>query len=453
MIKNPILRGLTASIPYLVALAVFVAIWIPMLGTGRLTADQQALNLETFDYVWTTIRDKHFDPNLGGLDWQAVRDELRPQMESATTIRESRAILEEMTSRLGQSHFGVIPGEAYELMDGADGSSPGRGVTGIDLRVVDGAALVTSIVAGSPATEAEVQPGWEIVRVEGLEIRPLLESVDTEWASRSWRDLALAGTVLGRLRGTIGDRVTVEFLDGDDRRVKKTIDLAEEQGKRFKIGHIPTGHVWIDVHTTAGGVGYIAFSDFADPNYVMQTFNEAMEAFMDAPGLVIDVRGNEGGMGAMAIGMMGWLVPETRKLGTFELRGHTLNVLVEPRPTTYTGPVAVLADGLSVSGAELFASGLQDLGRARVFGSPTAGAVLGSSVERLPNGDGFQYVNSNYISAKTGRSLEGIGVIPDVEVSLDREALLAGKDQALDAAVRWIRNQESVIDSREGDES
>jgi carboxyl-terminal processing protease len=278
MFKNPILRWVTAAAPYLVALLVCVAIWMPMLGTGTLTADQQAVNLETFDYVWTTVRDKHFDPTLGGLDWQAVRDELRPQMEAATTVGESRAILEEMTSRLGQSHFGVIPGEAYELMDGADGSSPGRGVTGIDLRVVDGAALVTSIVAGSPAAEAEVQPGWEIVRVEGLEIRPLLESVDTEWANRSWRDLALAGTVLGRLRGTIGDRVTVEFLDGDDRRVKKTIDLAEEQGKRFKIGHIPTGHVWIDVQKTTGGVGYIAFSDFLWTHPVWSSTSGATKA-------------------------------------------------------------------------------------------------------------------------------------------------------------------------------
>ncbi len=46
---------------------------------SSLTDEQRALNAESFDYVWTTIRDKHFDPELMGVDWDAVRSELRPR--------------------------------------------------------------------------------------------------------------------------------------------------------------------------------------------------------------------------------------------------------------------------------------------------------------------------------------------------------------------------------------
>ena len=67
----------------------------------------------------------------------------------------------------------------------------------------------------------------------------------------------------------------------------------------------------------------------------------------------------------------------------------------------------------------------------------TAGAALPSLFEKLPDGDGFQYAIANYIS-EGGRSLEGLGVTPDVETPITREALLAGKDPALDAAVAWI---------------
>jgi len=88
----------------------------------------------------------------------------------------------------------------------------------------------------------------------------------------------------------------------------------------------------------------------------------------------------------------------------------------------------------------LEAGGLQDLKRARIFGTRTAGAALPSDIIRLPNGDGFQYAIANYIS-QGGQPLEGIGVTPDEEIRPTRRELLAGKDPALDAAVNWIQKK------------
>ena len=112
--------------------------------------------------------------------------------------------------------------------------------------------------------------------------------------------------------------------------------------------------------------------------------------------------------------------------------------MVFPRPQTFRGPLAILVDGCSASTAEIFAGGLKDAGRARIFGTRTAGAALPSIIERLPNGDGFQYAIANYIS-EGGQPLEGIGVIPDEEVHLTRRQLLAGRDPVLDAAMDWIQ--------------
>ena len=74
--------------------------------------------------------------------------------------------------------------------------------------------------------------------------------------------------------------------------------------------------------------------------------------------------------------------------------------------------LAILVDGCSASTSEIFAGGLQDVKRARVFGTHTAGAALPSVISKLPNGDGFQYAIANYISVG-GKPLEGIGVTPD----------------------------------------
>jgi carboxyl-terminal processing protease len=82
---------------------------------------------------------------------------------------------------------------------------------------------------------------------------------------------------------------------------------------------------------------------------------------------------------------------------------------------------------------------MQDLKRARIFGTHTAGAALPSAFARLPNGDGFQYILANYIS-EGGKPLEGLGVAPDETVKPTQKELLAGKDPIMDSAIAWIKS-------------
>jgi carboxyl-terminal processing protease len=125
------------------------------------------------------------------------------------------------------------------------------------------------------------------------------------------------------------------------------------------------------------------------------------------------------------------------------LRDTQLNFVLNPQPTAYTRPLAILVDELSMSTSEIFAGGMKDIGRARIFGTPTPGAALPSVVVRLPNGDALQYAFANYVSSG-GAVLEGAGVKPDEVVTLDRGGLLAGRDAVIDAAVQWIINETST---------
>jgi carboxyl-terminal processing protease len=195
--------------------------------------------------------------------------------------------------------------------------------------------------------------------------------------------------------------------------------------------------VHIEGRSLAGGVGYLALNAFLDPNHVMPVFNRFVEDHLDAPGMVIDLRGNGGGVGWLATGMAGWLVDEQAHLGVMSTRETDLKLIIEPRPRTYSGPIAILVDRLSASAAEIFTGGLQDLGRARVFGSVTAGAALPSTFERLANGDGFQCAFSHYVSLG-GAVLEGNGISPDVVIEHDQQALLAGRDPVVEAALEWL---------------
>jgi carboxyl-terminal processing protease len=419
----------------------------PAAPAPELSATERQLCLESFDYVWTTIRDKHFDPTLGGLDWPAVRDSLRPKVESAKSAGAARAVLRQMISLLGQSHFQIIPATVLEALGRKPGEGSPGGTTGMDVRVADGRALVTEVAAGSPADSLGVRPGWEVRWADGDELAPRLAEVAREDSAVSWREMDLASVALGRLEGDIGDTVRVRLTDGEGREHDLAIRLVARPGELFSFGPVPNLRVRFESRRLPENVGYIRFSLFMHPGYVMPAFAAAMGEFADADGIVIDVRGNQGGMIPMAMGMAGWLVPEKDvQLGTFYFRDTQLKAIVNPRLETYAGPVAVLADGLSVSCAEAFAGGLQDIGRARIFGTRTAGMVLASAIEKLPDGDGFQYVFASYRSAK-GQLLEGRGVVPDAEAPPERGALLRGEDVALAAALRWIREQKADRDA------
>jgi len=252
----------------------------------------------------------------------------------------------------------------------------------------------------------------------------------------------LRRAILSRLEGDGGQPVKVGFLDGANQPVTKNVARTKPRGTVTQLGYLYPSYVWFESSRAGGGnIGYVSFNMFLDPARLMNLFGEAVSSCMQCDGFIIDVRGNPGGLGAMAMGMAGWFIDRPdQRLGTLYMRDTTLKFIVNPRAKTFAGPLAILVDGASASTSEILAEGLKDLGRARVFGTRTAGAALVSMFEKLPNGDGFQYAVANYIS-EGGQPLEGLGVTPDVVTPLTRQALLEGKDPALDAAIAWIQKK------------
>lgn len=409
--------------------------------TPALSAEQRRLNLESFDQVWSTINDQYWDRTFGGLDWPAVRDELRPKLEQADSMPAARAVLCDMVGRLRVSHFLILPGDAYRRADDTPAPDAPYGDTGINARVVDGAALVTAVASDSSADRAGVRPGWELLRIDDQDVPAALARLAQELGDNPKKPLVLNASLLDGLLGPVESTVALSLRNGGDEVVTLQLPRTQERGHTSPFGNAGPIRVWIDVRRLDGNVGYIAFNGFFDPPYLMKTFNDALQSFLDADGLILDLRGNGGGLGAMALGMAGWLIREPgRCIGTLSTRQTELKMIIMPRPQTYAGPLAVLVDELTGSAAEFLSAGLQQLGRARVFGQRTKGEALPGQLATLPNGDVFLYATANFVMAD-GARLEGRGVVPDEEVSPARAALLAGRDPVLEAALTWIREQ------------
>lgn len=418
---------------------------------SALTPEQRQKNLNSFDYVWKTVRDKHYDAKLNGLDWEAVRKELRPKAEKAETTAEVRALMSEMLQRLKQSHFAIIPRDFYIAQEKTDGKEEkkggplealfGEGTSGIEVRVVEGQALVTKVEEKSAAARAGVKTGWVIHKVRGQDMAPVLERALKAYKDSTLLELRLSRAIESRLSGRVGEKLAIVFRDGEDTDKELKITLARPRGRIAGLGNVPGGYVHLEARRLEDNIGYAALNGFFDPVNIRKQFEDALWSQPLADGFIIDLRGNPGGIGAMAMGLGNSFVREpNQKLGTMTLRNGTIHFVLNPQVRTYLGKVAVLIDGCSASTSEILAGGLQDLKRARVFGTRTAGAALPSLIEILPNGDGFQFAIANYTSVG-GKVLEGNGVQPDEEVKPDRKVLLTGRDPVIDAAVRWLKEK------------
>ena len=419
-------------------------------GVAAAAVAQAPLAAETFDAAWTIIRDTHFDKTMNGLDWEAVRRELKPRAAAAKTDGELRAVVREMLGRLGLSHFALIPSTADSPMGaGRAGAASGSADPGFDVRLVDHDLLVTKV---NREAASLVRPGWRIVRIESTSAAELLKALP-EGANDRLLNVEAWRIVETRLRGPAGSTVTVTFENGQGAPVVLALERRPEEGEPVTVGSLPTMHVRVEKEkkTTPNGrtVGLIGFNVWMAA--VDAQFQQAMDQFRSADGIIIDLRGNPGGLAAMLMGISGQFVSERKTLGVMKMREGELKFIANPRVVSatgervepYSGPLAILVDAMSGSASECFTGGMQSIGRARVFGQISMGQALPALFDRLPNGDVLIHAYGDFVTA-SGTRLEGRGVIPDDLVPLRREDLLAGRDRTLEAALAWIDRSAAV---------
>lgn len=145
------------------------------------------------------------------------------------------------------------------------------------------------------------------------------------------------------------------------------------------------------------------------------------------------------------MGFGGFFVESPVSLGTMRMRQLSLNFAINPRVVRvsgtqmgpFKGPVAILVDAMSASTSEIFATGMQRLGRAKVFGQRSAGAALPALMHGLPSGDTFVHAVADFTDPAGGR-IEGSGVVPDHLIPLTQQDLAESIDAPLEAATKWI---------------
>jgi carboxyl-terminal processing protease len=411
------------------------------------------------------VNDLFYDPKFNGVNWAEVRTRYEPLVAKVASDREFHNLLQQMLNELHQSHFMVIPREAIpkirvakeadpaednsdetetaeEALDNLNYKLTDRLMTGIgiDLRVLAGSAVVTRVEPGSTAARAGLRPGFVIKKVGSQSLDSVIAEIEKHplWGSIIRPELPVF-LVAGFINGEQTSPVRLGYLDARNRL--RTISIKREKLKGEMspaMGNMPSMYTEFESRLLPGGVGYIRFNAFVPS--LMEKLCGALRSLKGAPGIILDLRGNQGGLLGMIGGLTGLLETTPTLMGSMQTRTGQVPLYVFPQMSPYSGPLVIMVDGSTQSAGEMFSSGLQEAGRAIIVGEKSAGNTLPSAIKKLPTGALFQYGFANY-ETSSGKHLEGLGIIPDYTVTLSRKNLLLGGDPQLSAALRRLRDE------------
>ncbi|MGW7055345.1 S41 family peptidase [Streptomyces sp. NPDC054887] len=314
-------------------------------------------------------------------DRAAVADAAAEAMADGKSGKEAA---EEVVSRSGDRWGAVYDPAEYEEFEQALGGE----YTGVGLwaeRAGDGRVEVSRVQRGGPAARAGVRAGDRLRTVDGqpVEDRPVTEVVRL---LRGETARAGSSVVLGLQRG--------------ERRWSERLRRARLSTEAVTVERLADGATLIKVASFTRGSG--------------ERVREAVRAVPEDHGVLLDLRGNGGGLVTEAVSAASAFL-DGGLVATYDVDGEQRALYAKPGGDT-DRPVVALVDGGTMSAAELVAGALQDRGRAVTVGSRTFGKGSVQMPSRLPDGSVAELTVGHY-RTPAGHSVDGRGISPDLPVS------------------------------------
>jgi carboxyl-terminal processing protease len=371
-------------------------LWRPLLGGllmlallagpgGALLAlsDTQQLVVE----AWRLVNQSYVDPTrFDQVHWKRLRQKaLEQPIQSSDDAYDA---IETMLTPLGDPYTRLLrPDDYATLRSNTQGTVTGVGLQ-LGLRSGDQQIVVIAPLDGSPAAEAQIPSGAEVLRVNG----------------QGSTDLGLEQTAAA-LRGPSGSRVLVELaVPGEVREVeleRRQVDLRPVRSKRLRVGD----------HT----LGYLRITQFSEP--VPQAVQEALADLngKDIEGLILDLRNNSGGLVSAGLAVANDLLDGAPIVDTQDRDGLSSPQQAGPG-RLYDGPMLTLVNGGTASASEILAGALQDNSRSELVGSRTFGKGLIQTLIPLGDTSGLAVTVARYLTP-SGRDIQNQGIEPDLALA------------------------------------
>jgi tricorn protease len=377
----------------------------------RVEVDHRAERKQVFEQAWRVMRDRFYDKNMNGVDWEKYRGVYEPLLDDVSDREEMQNVIQQLIGELNASHTGVSGGEPNP--NALQTRYPGFELAADS----SGYYKVAYIYKNGPADHdyARVHSGDFILAVDGRSLHS---------GENYWKDYDLAP---GRkLEFLVNSKPAAEGawttrIDPVNAQAYATLQynkwVDDRRALTEKMSH--------------GEIGYL---------HIRQMNAEALHKFERdladnhfKKALVIDQRFNPGG------GIDQELLAILEQHQYQYTRGRDSVYLTRPQ-RAFFGPVVVMQNERSFSDAEVFPDGFHSLGLGKTVGVNTNGSVIGTGAFRLMDGSTVRTPATGLWNV-SGQNLENFGVPADVYVDNTPGDFLAGRDAQLEKAVQVLQEE------------
>ena len=384
---------------------------------------------QIFEKVWSTVHEEYLYPDFHGVDWNAVRKEFAPKVAEAQSPEVFYDLMRALIDRLADDHSRFeSPQEVVE----EDARFEGRlvyGGIGAIVRMIDEGGLIITLAPNGAAQHAGIQPRDLITAINGVPIT-------TTGA------FGPEGPI-SAIRGVPGTRLELLVRSPGER--PRPITLMRQVIPRDAFPDVEASRI------KGTNVGLVRIDTFyiEDIDTLVRDRIETLLAEGSLDGLIIDVRNNSGGRVDLMLNTLGLFI-NGGSIGT--TGGRTASDEQEiPSDQTIAAlngvPIVVLTSNETVSAAEMFAAGMQVLGRATLVGTATAGNTENLLAHYFSDGSRLWLAQLAY-RLPNGTLIEGRGVIPDHEVTSDWWRYTVEEDPQIVAAISELRAQNMSAERR-----
>jgi carboxyl-terminal processing protease len=378
------------------------------------TPSSSALNTEVedkarsaellYDEAWTMLRTEYVDGSFNGQDWSKWRYKYQGKLKDPD---DAYVAIGTMVASLNDEYTRFLqPRDMNEQSMSIDSRLYG---VGIQIAKRDNKLLVLATIDDTPAQRAGLMPKDHITHINGVET-----------AGMSVEDAA------DQIRGEKGTYVNLSIHRGKDNLLKRI------QRDEIKIKSVFTKLL------DDKRIGYIRLSSFISEN-MLDEMKDSMKDLTDKKALVIDLRGNYGGLFSNAVEIADMFLDNGDIVSIVNRERDRRAYTAHPGSITQKS-VVVLIDGGSASASEILAGALKDNHRATLIGSQSFGKGLVQKINTLSNNSGMNITISKYLTPN-GTDINKKGIEPNIKVPFTEADYLAQRDPQLNRAVQFLKSE------------
>ena len=340
---------------------------------------KQVSSQKLFDNSWKIIGTKYIDKELNSQDWNYWKKHYKGKIK---TDEDAKVAIDTIIASLNDPYSRFLTNKEFEEQF----NSIDAHITGIGVNIINnsGKTVIHSVIEGTPAQKAGFKANDIIVEVDNKQVNGM--------------DLSAVATLV---RGPINSSVKLKIKRGSY-YLTKTIKREEIEIKS------------VESRINKNNIGYIRIKSFIGSNTATD-FVKALKKTSNTDGLIIDLRGNTGGLLSNAVVVANLFINNGKIVSIVSRNGSKHDISAKSNLPVITKPTVVLVDETSASASEILSGALKDNHKAILVGSKTYGKGLIQQIVPLENGTGLNITIAKYLTPN-GNDINKKGIEPDVNI-------------------------------------